>query len=793
MRIRDLLYPAVLLTIVVLPFTHLATAQPEWPHHLVQDSFTPEEVVSFDCDGDGTDEIFSIEASDGSIYQFSWNGGNWTQETIFAPHGSGWDLTAADMDQDGDQDLVVSDFELGLYWLEQGTDGWPQHEIGELPEGLPYIRTGDLDHDGDRDVLIYPRYQSQLAWWENDLDGWTQHSIVTDYNWIDDATTGDMDNDGDEDVVVAYIEGLSWLEKDGDDWIEHDTGLTYGDRPVATGDFNGDGLLDIIAGGPNFELLLILQTANSWTSSSLNYSTQSIRTLGVDDLDMDGDLDFYLGWEGNPAHLSYYVNDGAANFNAWPVTYDLKGLNSAVASDVNGDGFLDFTTVSEVEGVDCFLSEELFVWEHTDARPGYGGSTRIAVADFRGTGQLDIIGDFGAVELRCWSDNGQQWVADTVAAGEYSDEYDLAGIDVDQDGKSELVSAEFSSFDLNCWEYDGDSWSWLFSIDPDQIFISAIEVADLDQDGDSDILTGSYEGLVWCENQFGFFSPQWIWNEDMSHVLAIAAADMNSNGRLDPITIRNNGEMDIWFNIEDTWYWQVVGLTDGAAQAILPVNTDTDPELELITATLSQLLLWDKQPDQSWESSDSFAGLDNARDLDAADIDGDEWTDILITLSDCLVWAEQTQSGDWINRTVYEPPFGGLEESELIDMDQDGDIDIASAGQLNDLFWLENTGNLFVAHEPAVSLPHTSVLYPCHPNPFNPATQLTFALPSPGHATLVVYDATGREVVCLLDGELSAGTYRAMFDGTGLASGVYFATLTGPDAQVQTQKLVLVK
>ncbi|MCB2211905.1 T9SS type A sorting domain-containing protein [bacterium] len=790
MRIRDLLYLAVIVAFATFLSVNFASAQPEWPRHLVQGSFTPESSVSFDSDGDGLDEVFCLEASDGSIRRFSWSAGIWTQDTIFEPQAAGGDLAADDIDQDGDQDLIVFDYILGLYWLEHDDSSWIQHEIAEFPDRLVTIHTGDLDHDGDPDVLSCMRFQSQISWWENDPDGWTEHLIVTSYDWIDDATTADMDNDGDADVVVAHVTGTAWLEKDDDGWIEHDTGLTFGERPLTTGDFNGDGLMDIIAGGPTYKLYLNLQTGTDWTTVLLNNWTIDLRSLEVEDLDFDGDLDLYAGYEGNEAQLTYYLNDGEGSFNVWPVSYDLNDLNTVSASDINGDGFLDFAMASELDGVKCFLSEDLFTWIREDVQPGYAGSIRIAVADFRGDGQLDFVADFGFRELRCWHDNGQDWVYNTVVDGEYRS---LAAIDINQDGKFELVSAEFGLYELNCWDYADGSWNWLFPIDTDQVWIDAIEVADLDQDGDSDILTGSYEGLVWCENQYGFFSPHWILNQNMTHILAIAAADMDNDGRLDPITLRNNGELNIWFNVENTWYWQVVGLTDGGSRAILPVNLDADPELEIITATYSQLLRWDKQPNQSWESSEAFAGIESAMDLDAADIDGDEWTDILITHSDRLVWAEQTQSGGWITRIVYEASFSCLEESELIDMDQDGDIDIASVGQLNDLFWLENTGNLFVAHEPAATLPQTTVLYPNHPNPFNPTTQLTFALPRPGHTSLVVYDATGREVVRLVDGELSAGTHRAMFDGTGLASGVYFATLTGPDQQVQSQKLVLVK
>ncbi len=60
------------------------------------------------------------------------------------------------------------------------------------------------------------------------------------------------------------------------------------------------------------------------------------------------------------------------------------------------------------------------------------------------------------------------------------------------------------------------------------------------------------------------------------------------------------------------------------------------------------------------------------------------------------------------------------------------------------------------------------------PNPFNPATTISFTLPADSHATLTVHDITGRKVATLADNFMSAGKHSAVFDGSNLASGVYF-------------------
>jgi hypothetical protein len=74
-------------------------------------------------------------------------------------------------------------------------------------------------------------------------------------------------------------------------------------------------------------------------------------------------------------------------------------------------------------------------------------------------------------------------------------------------------------------------------------------------------------------------------------------------------------------------------------------------------------------------------------------------------------------------------------------------------------------------------VPSGFALSPAYPNPFNPATSITFTLPSDGAVRLVVYDAMGREVAVLFDGHAPAGEHQARFDAAGLPSGVYLYRL----------------
>ncbi|MFN2371710.1 MAG: hypothetical protein ABR506_11255, partial [Candidatus Krumholzibacteriia bacterium] len=69
------------------------------------------------------------------------------------------------------------------------------------------------------------------------------------------------------------------------------------------------------------------------------------------------------------------------------------------------------------------------------------------------------------------------------------------------------------------------------------------------------------------------------------------------------------------------------------------------------------------------------------------------------------------------------------------------------------------------------------------PNPFNPRTELRFALARPGRVMLAIHDLTGRRVAVLADRELAAGPHTVPWQGhdaagRSVASGVYVARLT---------------
>jgi hypothetical protein len=88
--------------------------------------------------------------------------------------------------------------------------------------------------------------------------------------------------------------------------------------------------------------------------------------------------------------------------------------------------------------------------------------------------------------------------------------------------------------------------------------------------------------------------------------------------------------------------------------------------------------------------------------------------------------------------------------------------------------------------------PDHLTMYQNYPNPFNPETSIRFELPKRGRVTLSVYNLLGQQVRTLVDKDMPAGRHEVSFDGSGLATGVYFYRLK-IDNTVQTRKMLMIK
>ncbi len=152
--------------------------------------------------------------------------------------------------------------------------------------------------------------------------------------------------------------------------------------------------------------------------------------------------------------------------------------------------------------------------------------------------------------------------------------------------------------------------------------------------------------------------------------------------------------------------------------------------------------------------------------------------------------------------TVFPAGDSTDDEARAVAVQSNGKVVAAGFSFGNSNFYLLHTGWAFALArylpsnvtgvEKLNSVPETFELYQNYPNPFNPSTTINYQLPMDSHVTLKVYDILGREVATLVNEKENAGNYSVKFDGSRLASGVYFYRLTAGNF-MSTKKLLMLK
>ena len=190
---------------------------------------------------------------------------------VICPAGWIMSLIAADVDADGDQDVVVSDRKgprRGCFWLENPGPGggqdkpWPRHPIGAAGREVMFVALADLDGDGLSDVLAATKPHELLFLRQKARGGrsWQSWAIRKPPNTgtLKAPGVGDLDRDGKLDIVFTCenahkaMSGVVWLSRTNGvtspNWQAHELSGPQGVKYdlVELLDLDGDGDLDVL-------------------------------------------------------------------------------------------------------------------------------------------------------------------------------------------------------------------------------------------------------------------------------------------------------------------------------------------------------------------------------------------------------------------------------------------------------------------------------------------------------------------------------------------------------------------
>ncbi len=325
-------------------------------------------VFAADLDGDGDSDVLSASYLDDTIAWYENDGtplaGAWPERTISTAADGPRSVFAADVDGDGDTDVLSASFlDDKIAWYENdgtpASGAWTEYVISSAADGASSVLAADFDGDGDLDVLSGSLFVATFAWYENDgtpaVDAWTAHVIDTGAVAL---AAADVDGDGDSDVLNAsYFDYVSWHTNDGTPavgaWLEHElTPVAGNPRWVSSADFDGDGDTDVLARSVSNVIAWYENDGTpgtgSWAVHAISTATGTVSSAFAADVDGDGDSDVLATLE-SVNEVVWYENDGTPAVDAWTEHSISSAVSlplSVVAADVDGDGDADALTAS---------------------------------------------------------------------------------------------------------------------------------------------------------------------------------------------------------------------------------------------------------------------------------------------------------------------------------------------------------------------------------------------------------------------------------------------------------------
>jgi uncharacterized repeat protein (TIGR01451 family) len=654
---------------------NIDAATSNWVGSVIETNTRPIAVADFDDDGDLDvasfrsailgERIFWHENNDGA-------GGSWTTRVVDSNLLAGavvFQADASDYDRDGAPDLVVAFQNAGhpVYRYVKNGASWTRHIVFTNNS----FRTGDLDRDGDPDLLSAK--PPRVSWYENRgsamLSNWPEVVIATDRVAGTIFSPFDPDSDGDLDVAVG-ASPAGWYVNDGTGtaWtFQAQSALQTSFEEMRALDFDGDGDEDLLLDDVWFDNPG--RTAGPWREHDLgNLFSNSLTSLDVADFDGDGDVDVLASAQSNQLH---WLEIRAPSYNlafrsAWTISTNLLNTTDLDAADLDRDGDVDLAAASTAGKL---------VW-FANTGPGTGWTERIiasnAVYDFYAVavGDLDADGDpdvaantYAAPAELNWYENldglAGAWLTHTVAVNAFSIN-DVLVAPLSPDAAPDIAASMATDQDIRWWRnQNGTGTNFIaLPVSNDIDTVTGLDLGDINRDGSADLVAALYNGsrLAWFDRLGGAGGSNWTINiiaTNYSSPTDVVATDFDGDGDLDVAAVSyNGGTVNYFRNLSGdgtNWSSHVVATNRGRPLRVTAgdFNRDGKPDIAATEFTSNRVTVYfNTGLPAVWLPA--AGALTTAQPVVAADFDDDGNLDVAAAAgnSRSVVWFEKAGAAD---------------------------------------------------------------------------------------------------------------------------------------------------
>ena len=389
--------------------------------------------------------------------------------------------------------------------------------VGHTPEAMA---VGDLNGDGKPDLAVVSNFDGTLSILLGKADGTFQPHVDYPLSSSGGVTntgvvTGDFNGDGRLDLAVTMSVGLSYevaiFLGNGDGTFTKPTIFALDGPPqgLAVGDFNNDGKLDLAVaestgGGSTGAVAILLGNGDGTFQPPSDFPLPAIPGMVVAaDLNNDGNLDLIVA-TGSSNAFSVLLGNGNGTFQPY-VDYSTSGsVGQLVVGDFNGDKKLDVVVPATAYGQTGF-------WIF----PGIGDGTFQAPVNVTAGGDVVnqiVAGDFNG--------DGKLDVAFTTSITQVPTTVVLLG-NGDGTFQTQPIVAGASATLMATGDFNGDGKLDLAYIPPYYYDMTSV-----------DVMLGNGDGTFSLRNDYSTSAAP----------LGATAGDFNGDGKPDLAVVENNGQ-----------------------------------------------------------------------------------------------------------------------------------------------------------------------------------------------------------------------------------------------------------